>query len=74
MVFLTRKTLLLNPNLLFFLIANNLVNVVNSLLPRHLELEPYLSFHESETTIVVITKFGVEIAGDRLSLSLTVLV
>ena len=72
MVFLTRKTFLLNSNLLFFFIKN--VNAVNILLPRHLEVAPYLSFRESETTLVVVTEVSVEIAGDRLSLILTVLV
>ena len=47
---------------------------MNILLPRHLELEPYISFRESETTLVVVTEVSVEIAGDRLSLSLTALV
>ena len=62
MVFLTRKTFLLNSNLLFIFISK-IVNSVNILLPRHLELEPYLSFPESETTLVVVKEVSVEIAS-----------
>ena len=58
----------------YFLFSSNLVKVVNSLPPRHIELELYLPFLESVATLVIIAEFSVGIAGDRLSLSLTVLV